>query len=234
MINLITFPATFGEPSSSPFCVKAMILLQMSGQKWQREDIGNPSGMPHGKLPVLRNGTTLIPDSEFIQAWLTEQGEDFFAGCSPTHRATGHAVIRMVEESLRLALVHDRWLDARNWGHVWPVFFSGVPGPIRKLIASRARKSVRANLLGNGFARLSVAERLNKANSDLDALGNILEGDGYMLGKAPTAVDAAILPVLSMIDRLPVPTELTDLLRSKVWVEPYLQRGRDRLYTGLV
>lgn len=190
--------------------------------------------MPHGKLPGLRNGTTVTPDSEFIQAWLTEQGADFFAGCSTAQRATGYATIRMVEESFRLALVHDRWLDASNWGHVWPVFFSGVPGPIRQLIACKARKSVRANLLGNGFARLSVAERLNKANSDLDTLGHILEGDDFMLGQAPTAVDAAVLPVLSMIDRLPVPTELTDLLRSKGWVEPYLQRGRERLYAGLV
>lgn len=234
MLTLITFPATFGEPSSSPFCVKAMILLQMSGQTWQREDIGSPMKMPHGKLPVLRNNGTLIPDSEFIQTWLTTQGADFFGDATATQRATGHAVIRMVEENLRLALVHDRWLDDRNWPQVWPVFFAGVPRPIRGVIARKARKSVRIGLHSNGFARLSNAERLEKANADLDALGHILGDQDFVLGAAPTAVDAAVLPMLSMIDRLPVATELTHLLRSKDWAQPYLQRGRDQLYAGLV
>lgn len=233
MLKLITFPASFDEPSHSPFCVKAMILLQMSGQTWRREDIANPSGMPHGKLPVLRNGETLIPDSEFIQAWLTDQSAEFFPDCTDAQRAVGHAAIRMVEENLRLALVHDRWLDTHNWPQVWPVFFAEVPRPIRGLIAGKARKSVTANLIGNGFARMTLDQRLKKANSDLSALGDLIGTGDFILGDTPTAADAAVLPVLSMIDRLPVATELTNLLRSKDWAVNYIRRGRARLYDGL-
>lgn len=74
MLTLMSFPPSFGEPSHSPFCVKAMVLLQMSDQTWKREGISNPSSMPQGKLPVIRANGALIPDSEFIQDWPTQKG----------------------------------------------------------------------------------------------------------------------------------------------------------------
>lgn len=53
MLNLITFPATFGEPSSSPFCVKAMILLQMSGKKnGSAKILATRPGCPMASCPV--------------------------------------------------------------------------------------------------------------------------------------------------------------------------------------
>lgn len=234
MLSLITFPASFGEPSHSPFCAKAMILLQMSGQQWQREDLANPSSMPLGKLPVLRANGTLFPDSEFIQSWLTQQGADFYPDCTNEQKAVGHSLIRMAEESLRLALVHERWLEEENWAHLWPIFFAEVPRPIRKMIANKARKSVRAGLLSNGIARMSLQQRLQKTGSDLDALEQIIGTNAFILGDAPTAVDAAVLPVLSTIDRLPVATAISKLVRSKDWVNGYLQRGRATLYVDLI
>ncbi len=234
MLTLITFPPGLGEPSHSPFCAKAMILLQMSGLKWRREDIANPSSMPHGRLPVLQTAGDIIPDSEFIQDWLTKQGADLFPSCTEEQKAIGHSVIKMVEETIRIALIHDRWLDDQNWAHIGPLFFAEVPRPIRKLIASVARRSVRAGLKSNGFVRLSAEQRLQKVENDLHALGKIIGTNPFVLGGAPTAVDATVLPVLSMIDRLPVETGLTRTIRSKDWVVPYLERGRSTLYAGLV
>ncbi|UWR63005.1 glutathione S-transferase family protein [Phaeobacter inhibens] len=234
MLKLLTFPPSFDEPSHSPFCVKAMILLQMSGQIWQRENIANPSSMPHGKLPVLRVKGQLIPDSELIENWLTSQGADFYLNLTDEQKSLGHAVIRMVEESLRLSLIYDRWLDDQNWAHIWPVFFAEVPGPIRKLVSGMARRTVRSGLLSNGVALMSQEQRLQKAENDLDALGQIIGSDAFILGDTPTAVDAAVLPVLSMIDRLPVATKTTSLLRSKEWVQGYLERGRSALYSDLI
>ena len=234
MLTLISFPASFGEPSHSPFCVKAMVLLQMSGQSWEREDISNPSSMPHGKLPVMRVNDSLIPDSEFIQDWLTQKGANFYPNCTDEQKAIGHSLARMVEEGLRLALVHDRWLDEQCWPDIWPTFFAEVPRPIRKLIAGKARKSVKAGLMSHGLTRMSPEQRLQKAGNDLDALGQIIGANDFILGDAPTGVDASVLPVLSMIDRMPVETALTQLLRRQDWVDGYLQRGRAALYRDLV
>ena len=67
MITLITFAPAFGQISASPFCVKAVWMLNMSGLQWQREDSMDPRKMPKQKLPVIRVGQTLVQDSDNIQ-----------------------------------------------------------------------------------------------------------------------------------------------------------------------
>ena len=52
MLTLVTYPAGLGAFSLSPFCVKAALLLQTSGQPWQRRDSVDPRKTPHGKLTV--------------------------------------------------------------------------------------------------------------------------------------------------------------------------------------
>jgi len=51
MITLITYAPSFGEPAASPFCTKAIWLLDMSGLAWQREDTADPR-----KGPILMQG----------------------------------------------------------------------------------------------------------------------------------------------------------------------------------
>lgn len=228
--TLITFRRGFDEPSVSPFCVKAMILLEMSGCPWQRKDITDASKMPYGKVPVLSVNKDLVPESDRIEEWLSRGGADFYPGCSTVQRAVGMATIRMVEEGLRLGLVHDRWIDEACWNQTWPVLFAPLPGVLRKQVAQMVRKSVKGTLKSHGVGRWSNEDRLFKANHDLEALGGILGGSRYFLGDVPTAVDAAVLPVLSAIDHSPVATDLTLLLRSKPWVPEYLLRARKALY----
>lgn len=70
MLKLLTYPSAMGEFSPSPFCTKAALLLQMSGQPWEREDTSDPRKTRYGKLPVLRAGGEVIADSDNIRAWL--------------------------------------------------------------------------------------------------------------------------------------------------------------------
>lgn len=70
MLKLITFPVAFGEPSASPFCVKAMCLLQFSGVNWTPKFTSDPRKIPNGKLPILINGGKTIADSDGIRAHL--------------------------------------------------------------------------------------------------------------------------------------------------------------------
>lgn len=109
MLTLLTFPGSFGQPSHSPYCVKAMCLLEMAGVQWQPEYLDNPSKMPMGKLPVLRDGEKLIPDSAHIQAHLEQAGADFYPGLTTQERAQAHAFVRLAEDSLSVHLVYGRW-----------------------------------------------------------------------------------------------------------------------------
>lgn len=228
MLTLLTFAPGFDDPSHSPFCVKAMCLLQLSGQAWQREDIRDPAilhSMPYGKLPVLRVGDDLIADSELIQTWLESHGADFYPGVDARGRAMGQAMIRMVEENLRVGMAGDRWLDEACWPHMRRELF----GPMPDDIVDPLRAGVRQGLMGQGLARMREADRLTKLRRDLAAITTLLDG-AFLLGDAPTAADAAVVPVLSMIANLPADTPLRAMVRDDATLMRYIERGRAAMY----
>ena len=97
MLTLLTFPSAFGLFSASPFCVKTALMLQSSGQRWQRSDMLDPRKMPHQKLPVLRTPERLVPDSDLIRDWLEAQGADFDPELSGLQKAQSRTLICMAE-----------------------------------------------------------------------------------------------------------------------------------------
>ena len=109
MLTLLTYPSAFGLFSASPFCVKTALMLQHSGQVWQRSDMLDPRKMPHQKLPVLRTPERLIPDSDLIRHWLEQKGAEFDQGLSDVEKAQSRALVRMAEEHLYFHIVLDRW-----------------------------------------------------------------------------------------------------------------------------
>jgi glutathione S-transferase len=233
MLTLITLPEGFNEPSLSPFCVKAMIQLEMAGEDWTPEYTGNPGAGPIGRLPALRTPDGVIPESGFIQTYLEGRGARFYGDLRSDKRRQGHALIRMIEEHLRLALAHDRWLVDACWSKVMPVAFAGVPAPIRPAIATMARRQVRAGLKGQGVARMNEAQRMDCFQPDLDCLTDHLWEKPYLLGDSPTAPDTTAVPVLSMLAGLPADTAIRRAVRGNATLMAYINRGRAALYPKL-
>ncbi len=233
MLHLLTYRPGFDEPSLSPFCVKAMILLDLAGQDWRPEWTDMPPKQSYGKLPALRTPDGLIPDSAFILDWLQAQGVDLFPGMDSAARAKAHAVTRMVEENLRCGLVHDRWARDDGWRHLKPVVFGTLPAPLKPVVPAIVRRGVVGMLKKQGMGRYSEDHRLRSLGADLAALDDLLGDAPFFFGAQPTALDAAVLPVLSMLDRLPCDTGLRRLVRGHTRLMAYVQRGRARLYPGL-
>ncbi|WP_447257643.1 glutathione S-transferase family protein [Mameliella sp. RP-9] len=233
MLQLMTFPPGLDEPSHSPFCAKAMILLQLAGVDWEPDWHPDPRKAPLGKLPALRTPDGIVPDSTLILRWLTGQGADLFPGLGLEERAQAHVLMRMVEDTLRQGLVHDRWARDDCWAVMGPVFFATVPAPLRGIVSGIMRGRVVKGLKGHGIARFSEGDRLTQMGADLDSLTVQLGEKDWLFGDQPTAADASTLPVLSMIDHLPVRTRLRDNLRGRDNLMGYVARGRERLYAGL-
>src|SRR3974377_2326153 len=81
MIKLFQFPRTFNVPNPSPFCMKAEILLKMSGLPYESVVSGNPGKGPMGKLPAIEDEGRLIGDSEIIRRHLERRnGANFDTG----------------------------------------------------------------------------------------------------------------------------------------------------------
>lgn len=230
-MKLIVFHGDAQFPTYSPFCLKAMCLLEMAGQAWEPEYALDLSTMPLGKVPVLRVGERLIPDSHFIQAYLEEEaGANFHSGLSEAQKAESHALIRMVEESLRLGLVHDRWLDPAVWPVMRDGFFAGVPVEAREAVAAEVQAQVKAGLMSEGMARFTPQDRLRRMVQDLDAVQVTLGDKAFLFGDRPTAADAAIAPVLDMILALPAPTDLRKAAEGRAVFAPYAARVRASIY----
>ncbi|MFY0621682.1 MAG: glutathione S-transferase family protein [Pelagimonas sp.] len=229
MLQLITFGGNDQEPSMSPFCTKAMICLNLAGQEWTPDYNADLPNLPRGKLPILRVGDGLIPDSNNIVRWLEEQGADLYPGLDRKQRALAYSVMRMLEENLRLGLVHDRWMDEGNWAVIKGVFFGGSDEA-----AEPVRAAQKAWLWGHGVARCDEAGRMEFMQPDLDVLTELLEGTDWLFGDKPSAVDAFAVPLLSSLVNLWSETALSRAITGNPVLMDYVARGRATFYPSLL
>ena len=230
MLTLLTFPGSDHLPTHSPFGMKAMCLLQMSGVSWKPEYITDLTAMPLGRVPVLRADDRLIPDSHNIQAYLEDHGAKLNDGLSATERAISHALVRMIEDGMRLGLVHDRWLHPDVWPVMRDQFFAQVPEQARETVGEEVRGHVRAGLMSQGIAQFDEADRLRRMEKDVDALATLLDDKPFLFADHPTAVDAIAGPVLDMICDLPAPTGLRKLVQDREKLVAYVAAVRAAIY----
>lgn len=94
MLKLQMFGPAFGLPDPSPFAMKGEMLLKLAGLDYSTE-VGDVRKAPKGKMPVLIDGDTAIPDSTFIRFHLEDNhGIDFDKGLSARERGIAWSVKR--------------------------------------------------------------------------------------------------------------------------------------------
>ena len=193
---LHVFPPLRGLPSASPFSTKALILMEMTGLPYEARHERDPRGQPKGKLPVLRDGDEVIPDSHFIRRHLeARHGAEFDAGLSEAERATSAGMIALAEDRLYFVAMAERWLHPENQASL-PELFAHVPGALRGLVARLVIRSVRRDLHGQGTGRHGRDEALEIARTAIDAFAGQLGGKPFLMGEAPTGADASVYPML--------------------------------------
>ena len=225
MIPLLTYPASFGASAASPFCVKAIWLLDMAGQSWDREDIADPRGMPKQKLPAIRNDGELIHDSDNIRAHLEEHGADFDAGLSDMEKATSRALIRMAEEHMYFHIVLDRWGNDDVWPIIRDEYFKMIPKLLRRIVTNKLRKTCLQGMHAQGLGRLTKKERMARIEPDLQAITTRLWHGAFLFGDHPTAADASVAAMLQNMRCTPGNT----LLKTRVAEDEILCRYIDRM-----
>jgi len=229
MLILKSFKPGWGEPSPSPFCVKAMCLLTLSGLEWRPDFQADVRKSPNKKLPVLLDGDKVIADSDAIEAYLSER-KDLSAGLSDAERGQARALIRMVEEHLYFILVRDRWVDERVWPLLRDTYFSEFPFPLRSIVPALVRRDIKGALHGQGIGRMPDSQVLSRAQADLDAIASQLGQTAFLFGDKPAAVDASVGATLNAILAGPIETDLTKQLKARPSLIDYAGRVREALY----
>jgi glutathione S-transferase len=175
--------------------MKTDLQLKMSGlpYRWER---ATPPAAPKGKIPFIEDDGVRIGDSTFIREHIERKyGFDLDAALSTEQRAYAWAVERMLEDHLYFALVHTRWTIDANFEKGPSHFFDGAPDGMREA----ARQRTRDMLHGQGLGRHSEAEIAALASRSLVSLSAILGGNRYVMGEAPSAVDAMAFGMLAGI-----------------------------------
>lgn len=226
MLILQSVAPAFGQKSASSFCLKIMFLLNMSGLAWRPDYTARTQEAPRGKLPVLVDGETLVPDSTDIARYLErEHGCDFTPGLGAVEKAQGHAIARMMEEHVSQAMTYERWVQDTVWPHLKPQIFPGVPDQV----ADGIRAQVRQMAIAQGMGRLSPEEVVARIAEDFDALEVLLGDKPYLFGDRPVYADACTAPFLISILAQPVETLLRANLKSRAALVAYAARVGETL-----
>jgi len=224
MITLLTYPAGFGKFSYSPFCVKAGLFLNASGQDWIREDLDDPRKMPMQKLPCIRIGEKVIADSQNIRLHLEGQGATFDAGLTDADVAHSHALIRMAEEHMYFFIVADCWGNDANWAVIRETYFGMIPKVLRGIITYGIRRESLRGLHAQGIGRMDEQARFDRVQHDLDALRTQLGAKPFLFGDTPTAADYSVGPMIEGMMAIPVPTKLSSYVNADQKLTAYANR----------
>ncbi len=191
MITVYTFGPAFAEADPSPFVIKALMLLKLSGLDYDVQ-VGDVRKAPKAKLPFISDNGKQVADSSLIKMHLEDvHGVDFSGGYSEQELAVGWALEKMLEDHLYWILVDARWMNDENFNKGPRMFFNAVPAPARSLVVWLVRKEVRRNLWGQGLGRHTGEELLRLAKQDYAALATILGDKPYLLGDRPCGYDAS-------------------------------------------
>ncbi len=197
MITLYTFGPAFAQADPSPFVIKTLTLMKMSGLD-HRVEAADVRKAPKSKLPYIDDNGKRIADSSFIKMHLeSAHGVDFSGGYSEQELAIGWALEKMLEDHLYWIVVNTRWMDDENFNKGPRQFFDKMPAPLRPLIVWMVRKEIRRNLWGQGLGRHTSAELQQLAEKDFAAAASILGDKPYLLGDRPCGFDATCYGFIS-------------------------------------
>src|ERR1700761_5431425 len=73
MLTLFSYPGLFGVADNNPYGLKVFAFLKLCRLDFRHEHIFDAKDAPRGQLPYLRDGETIVGDSDAIIAYLIDK-----------------------------------------------------------------------------------------------------------------------------------------------------------------
>lgn len=205
MITLYKFGKLGDVADASPFCAKVEAYLKIANLPYEVEASAmNLRKAPKGKLPYITDDGKTIADSSFILKYLNDKcGNAVDGHLSDVEKSIAHAFTKMIDENLYWVLLHGRWKLDHNIETLNSQFFSSIPFPLNKIIASKARKDALLALHKHGMGRHTDDEIFEIGNRDLKALSDFLGSKKFFFGDKPSSLDATAYGILAQMIKVP-------------------------------
>ena len=198
MLTLYSYPALFGVADNNGYGLKIFAFLKLAGVPFIHEHIFDASKAPRGQLPYIVDSGDTVGDSETILAYVTQKYRlTIDAALSPAQRTTNLLVTRMLDD-LYWVMSYSRWKDERYW----PKFRDALKREHPQLTDEgliKAREFNAQRYYYQGIGRFDPDAAMARGIADLTALAELIPADGYVHGKLPTGIDAAIYGFIANI-----------------------------------
>lgn len=195
--------------SDSPFCLKARMCLQLKGVPFRRVTltIGRLRELrrlnPLGKVPVLVEGTEVVPDSSAIARHLEARyPEPSLLPEEPAARAYCALVEEWADEVLYFLVGAFKWLNPENRAAaVANTVHEMAPGWLRPALGPVVTYSIRRRYRAWGYPPASLPQLEVRLRDNLSVLATLLADRPFLLGRRATLADLATFAQLSWMRR---------------------------------
>ncbi|GAB4227352.1 MAG: glutathione S-transferase family protein [Francisella sp.] len=204
MINLYQLPQLSGRNYSfSPFCLKLELYLKATNLNYHNNFSFEFNKSPTGKMPYIEIKGKKIADSNLIIQMLNKQYQlDLDYHLTNKQKAISHSFIRLCEDSLYPIILYSRWLDKNNY--IWQKEFIKaikLPKLMANIVYKVSRKNIFRQLNAYGLASLTSNEVYAKAESNLRAISEYLDGQKNFFNDKLSLVDIVVFSfVINAID----------------------------------
>ena len=233
MLKLYQPLRAFGLPNPSAFCVKLETYLRMANIPYEIA-AGAPADAPKGKIPWIDDDGHVLGDSTFIIAYLKQKhGDPLDARLTPHERALGHAIKKLVEESLYFVSSYSKWAEDEGFKIYAAQLFAGMPAEQLKYVPDAVRKRAVDKLHAQGIARHSNAEVYELGIQDVASFAELLGAGTYLFGDQPTSFDASAFGVIGNLKDGPFASPVRDAVRETKHIADYIDRIRHEYFPDI-
>ena len=219
MITLYSYPGLFGVADNNPYGLKVYAFLKLAGVPFVQRHVVDAARAPRGQLPYIEDDGEAIGDSDTIIAHLVGQHRlTINQGLGEAERDADHLIGRMLDD-LYWIMSYSRWQDEAYWPAFRDALLREHPALTEQvLVAARAFNFKRYYYQGVG--RFEPDAAYARGLQDLEVLARLVPANGWLHGREPSSIDAAIYGFIANIWFYPIDTPL----RGAVAARPNLIR----------
>ncbi|MBV8914821.1 MAG: glutathione S-transferase N-terminal domain-containing protein, partial [Acetobacteraceae bacterium] len=191
MLTLYSYPHLFGCADNNPFGLKVYAFLKLCGLPFRHEHILDASKAPRAQLPYLTDGDVTVGDSDTIVQYLTSRYALTIDDALTQHQRDTGLFVRRTLDDLYWVMSYSRWKDDR----FFPLFRDALLRTHADITA-RALEQARAYNMQRyqfqGIGRYEPDAAYARGIADVHALARFIPESGFVFGRNPTSIDAAI------------------------------------------
>jgi len=234
LIKLYQPRRAFGLPNPSAFCVKLEAYLRMAGLSYEPV-YGEPGDAPKGKVPWIDDDGHILADSNFIIGYLKDTyGDRLDSRLSGKEQALGHAIKRMLEESLYFVSSYSKWVEDEGFATYSAELFAGMPEEQLRYVPEMVRKRAIEKLSVQGIGRHNRDEVYEIGLRDVASFEELLTDANFLFADQPTSFDASAFGVVGNLRDGPFPSPVRDALQKSPKISAYIDRIRNTYFGDIL